>query len=193
MSNCTTKPCTRCGAVKSFGEFHKRAASPDGLQPMCRACEKTTKAERYLRNREVVRAKQREYYVQNAETITARVAEWQAQNPERIREGFRRRYAANPDGQRNRQLKCSFNITLAEYNAMLEAQGGVCAICGQSCKSGRNLAVDHDHACCPGKKSCGGCIRGLLCRDCNVTLGRVSDDPGVLRRAADYLEEHRGL
>jgi hypothetical protein len=29
--------------------------------------------------------------------------------------------------------------------------------------------VDHDHACCQKKnRSCGKCIRGLLCHTCNI-------------------------
>lgn len=193
MAKSTTKPCNRCGSAKPFSDFNKRTVSPDGLQPICRDCEKSTKAVRYLRNREAVRAKQREYYLMNSRVITERAAKWQNDNPDRVKSSRLSRYARNPDGQRNRQLKCDFNITLADYNEMLADQGGVCAICEKCCASGMRLAVDHDHGCCPGKKSCGRCVRGLLCRDCNVSMGKFGDDSRLLRRAADYLEEHRGL
>jgi hypothetical protein len=50
------------------------------------------------------------------------------------------------------------------------------------------LVVDHDHACCPGRKSCGKCVRGLLCNGCNAALGLAAEDPKVLRTLADYIE-----
>lgn len=50
------------------------------------------------------------------------------------------------------------------------------------------LVVDHDHDCCPGAKSCGQCIRGLLCQYCNAALGMIANDPTTGRALADYLE-----
>lgn len=104
--------------------------------------------------------------------------------------------------QRNRlssQLKYRFNITLVEYEAILAGQGGVCAICGS--KPGKiRLAVDHSHDCCPGRRSCGNCIRGLLDKKCNFyLLGRICDETRqgsghaleVLQRATDYLKRER--
>jgi len=50
------------------------------------------------------------------------------------------------------------------------------------------MAVDHDHKCCPGKTSCGQCVRGLLCWNCNDTLATFRDNPEKLRGLAHYLE-----
>jgi hypothetical protein len=78
---------------------------------------------------------------------------------------------------------------------MFNKQQGLCAACHHpetgltSLGRPRLLSVDHDHACCPGKKSCGKCIRGLLCRRCNVTLGWVEDTPDLLLNLVDYLKE----
>lgn len=89
----------------------------------------------------------------------------------------------------DRQLRINFTITLDQYNEMLEAQGGVCAICARpEPKAGKKLAVDHNHACCPGKKSCGKCVRSLLCSECNMAIGLLSDDSNRLRNAADYID-----
>ena len=84
-----------------------------------------------------------------------------------------------------------YNLTLAGYDDLLAAQGGVCAICKTDTPGGTGrFHVDHDHACCPEKmRSCGKCIRGLLCAYCNMHLTGV--DPERLRRAADYVENFR--
>ena len=64
---------------------------------------------------------------------------------------------------RSQKLQSDFGINLEEYEAMLQQQNGVCAICGNLCASGRRLAVDHDHAT--------GKVRVLLCSYCNRRLG----------------------
>ena len=76
--------------------------------------------------------------------------------------------------QRRVHLWINFGITLERYQAMLTAQGGCCAVCRRSASEfPRAFHVDHDHACCPGKKTCGNCVRGLLCPNCNKNLGWV--------------------
>lgn len=79
------------------------------------------------------------------------------------------------------------------YEMQLDRQQGGCAICGKTPEENRReLAVDHDHACCPGKRNaCGQCVRGLLCDDCNQLLGRAHDDTSILLAAADYLTYSR--
>ena len=75
------------------------------------------------------------------------------------------------------------------YETQLAKQDGKCAICRKTPEqNGMALAVDHDHACCPGGRStCGKCVRGLLCNDCNQMLGRAKDDPRILLAAVAYL------
>lgn len=82
---------------------------------------------------------------------------------------------------REAYLLRKFGITQADYDAMLAEQGGGCALCGKTAQRYTTyLHVDHDHAT--------GRIRGLLCDQHNLILGRFNDDPAQLRRAADYLE-----
>lgn len=76
-------------------------------------------------------------------------------------------------------------LTAAEVQRMTDEQGGVCAIC----KGPGPLVVDHDHAHCPGPRSCGECVRGLLCHACNKVLGFVRDNSDRLNAAAVYLRE----
>lgn len=98
-------------------------------------------------------------------------------NEQRVR--YQRWKARNPGALRRARLK-AFGLTESQFDAMSAAQGDVCAICGNpertrpahGEKPVRNLSIDHDHACCPAeKKSCGRCIRGLLCGRCNGHLG----------------------
>jgi hypothetical protein len=49
--------------------------------------------------------------------------------------------------------------------------------------------VDHDHSCCPGRQTCGKCVRGLICRQCNTAFG-VLTEKGVVR-AVRYLKGSR--
>ena len=82
----------------------------------------------------------------------------------------------------------TYGLTEAQYQALYEAQGGRCYICQRAKGTGRKrLAVDHDHTCCPGDKSCGECVRGLLCATDNQMLGHLRDDVEALQRAIDYL------
>jgi hypothetical protein len=81
-------------------------------------------------------------------------------------------------GSRTYHLKRRYGITAAEADAMLEEQGGLCAIC----KAAPAVHVDHDHVT--------GRVRALLCFNCNGGLGQFRDDPGLLYLAAFYLEHH---
>lgn len=47
--------------------------------------------------------------------------------------------------KRDKYLRKKYNITLAEYEKMLERSGGTCWICGRPPKN-LPLAVDHDHS-----------------------------------------------
>jgi hypothetical protein len=76
-------------------------------------------------------------------------------------------------------LSRRYGITAEEADAMLEAQGGLCAVC----RAAPAAHVDHDHAT--------GAVRDLLCFNCNGGLGQFRDDPVLLRAAADYVERHR--
>lgn len=75
--------------------------------------------------------------------------------------------------RRNSRL-ASYGITQEQFDRLLEIQGGSCGMCHMPFGQGQVIYIDHDHACCPDKKkSCGQCIRGLLCRRCNTTLGHI--------------------
>lgn len=82
---------------------------------------------------------------------------------------------------RARNIMRNYGITMEQFDSMLAAQGGVCAICGGE-PTGKNWHVDHDHDT--------NAVRGILCNGCNTALGGMRDNPAILRAAADYLEKH---
>lgn len=107
------------------------------------------------------------------------------------------RQEQHPDFERRRHLIRNFGLTPEQYEAMLSAQGGVCAICKnpetsthKSTGAVKSLAVDHDEET--------GRIRDLLCWRCNTTIGKANHDPILLTAMADYCriwksESHPGL
>lgn len=89
------------------------------------------------------------------------------------------------------QLRTRYGIKggLEERDAILAAQDGKCAICGTSdCVWDKGFTkvwhIDHKHD---------GTInhRGIICSDCNHTIGRVKDNPALLRKMADYIESYQ--
>jgi len=104
------------------------------------------------------------------------------------REYLRNWQRANPDRVRASHLKRTYGMTADEYAAKLREQGGVCAVCGKTPEeNGGHLAVDHNHSCCPGERSCGKCVRGLLCGTCNRGIGNFRDSTELLLAAVAYL------
>ena len=67
-------------------------------------------------------------------------------------------------------LQYRYNLSPEKFKKILLAQGMRCKLCRELKK---NFVVDHDHKCCEGRRSCGKCIRGLLCIRCNAMLGPV--------------------
>lgn len=86
-------------------------------------------------------------------------------------------------GRRDHLLR-KFGISPDDYDRMLAEQGGGCALCGKRAEDQTRystyLHIDHDHVT--------GRIRGLLCDQHNLLLGRFNDDPQILRKAAAYLD-----
>jgi hypothetical protein len=90
---------------------------------------------------------------------------------------------------RKHHLQKNFNLSFQKFFEMLTAQDNKCALCSDLFEV--TPAIDHDHSCCSGVKSCGKCVRGLLCHRCNTALGSFRDSPELLRKAADYIERKR--
>lgn len=85
---------------------------------------------------------------------------------------------------RAHHLMKTYGITLEQYDEMLEAQDGGCAICKTTDPRGKGrFHVDHCHDT--------GAVRGLLCQTCNQGIGLLQDSIDVLLDAAKYLGRHK--
>jgi hypothetical protein len=163
------KACKICKKVQPLSEYYRAKGTKDGHRGDCKACFKARAARRYAADPE--RAKER-------------VRRWQLENPE-MRAAYMRMYRASgrrAEVDRRSHLKRKFGITPERYDEMLVTQGSGCAICHKPPREDISLHVDHDHA--------SGAVRGLLCFDCNAGLGKLREDPDVLRAAVTYLIAH---
>ena len=164
---------------------------------------KAYQKEYYETNKEALLEKQRErnrkHYLANREKHKAKTQAWQAANPERsaqLQREYRERnkeklaakrkeiYEKNKPAERlqRRHAKIrKYGLTPAEFDAMLDAQGRVCAICGTDKPSKRDntFRIDHCHKT--------GNVRGLLCMKCNSALGMLQDSIPSLQKAIEYL------
>lgn len=90
------------------------------------------------------------------------------------------------DNGLRQRLRSRFGMTVAELEAMWNAQQGRCPIClvamTRTSKCRDSMHIDHDHVT--------GAVRGLLCMLCNGALGLLRDNPESARRAADYLDSN---
>lgn len=113
--------------------------------------------------------------------LKATTRAWRKANRPKIRAYEAKRRATEPKAAetfRRWWLRTTYGITPAEFDAMVERQDGLCAICER--KPRVRLHVDHSHDT--------RMLRLLLCLTCNAGLGNFGDNPSWLRRAIDYLE-----
>jgi Recombination endonuclease VII len=163
------KKCRICGTSKPVTDFYAAAGMADGFRSECKACNLAQRGHRYQQSAEF-RARE-----------IARVRAWQQANRERLNE-TRGRIRARPgfaERMRAGHLKRKYGITLDDYQAMLAAQGGGCAICSAAPPDGQPLHVDHDHDT--------GLVRGLLCFTCNAGIGMFDHNIDLLSAAVVYL------
>lgn len=88
------------------------------------------------------------------------------------------------DVMRSKRAQYKFKITDEEYQSLL---AGGCAVCGTM----EELCIDHDHGCCPTERSCGKCIRGVLCQRHNRAEGILRGSVEECLALADYLQNNR--
>lgn len=171
------KWCRRCGETKPADDFANHKSRPDRRQVHCRACQAADYRRRQEAAGNVVRPPdipEGHKFCRGCQRILP-LSDWARRARSTDGYAFRCRGCISAH-DREKALVAKYGMTSAEVEAMCEAQGGVCAIC----RTAPAVHVDHDHRT--------GEVRGMLCFSCNAALGHFTDDPEVLRRAADYLE-----
>ena len=87
-----------------------------------------------------------------------------------------------------------YGISPKQYADLVTSQNGRCALCGEFPGGAGRLCIDHDHRCCTSRyRTCGKCVRGLLCVNCNVHKLPVVDsciDHGMTMKSLEvYFPE----
>lgn len=134
---------------------------------------------------------QRNWRAANPGMASKHQATYATKHPERVAAARQRtidKAKADPAAHNARVRANRKGVPTEQYEALLAKQYGLCAICGiTEEQNGRAFDLDHDHGCCPGERTCGLCIRGLLCGRCNRGIGMFDDNPDMLRAALRYL------
>lgn len=154
------KICRICNTEKPFTEFWKAAKrtngkrdSVDGYKWACIVC-----LQKYQ-------------------------SEWRLKHIDHIKKYSKETYNKYKLKHRNKHLMKKFGITNEQYEEMLKAQDGKCAIC-KTTETGQYqyFSIDHNHKT--------NKIRELLCMSCNTILGHVKENKESLLQAIAYLEKH---
>ena len=101
-------------------------------------------------------------------------------------------YSSNPDKKEAKNKMNSVysgnwkkhGISKEQYIEMMNEYNGKC----HSCNDRDAVSIDHDHNCCPGPRSCGKCIRGILCNQCNTALGLLQDNKDKIQGLLEYIK-----
>lgn len=188
------KRCRDCGETKTLDSFSPAKKNKDGRTSYCRSCLRVRhQSYRDAKaggaptvRRRASRASSpdvkwcascrqelpRTDFGKNRTTYDGLTSYCKPCHNTKSKETYTRLYGSS----RSYHLKRRYGITAAEYDAMVEAQGGLCLLCRERTPQ----HVDHDHVT--------GEIRGVLCSCCNQGLGNFRDSVAALRAAVSYLE-----
>lgn len=178
------KRCTKCGEFKNIQNFHKWSKGQDGLKLQCKAC---VKGYDLIQN-DSTRKMPRKY--SDGKMHCRECNKYFTDDNFTLRKNTNTRCDACQIVHQHKKTVKKHGISYDDYLKMYNDQDGKCKICLSEEKSYRSrLSIDHDHSCCPGEGSCGKCIRGLLCSNCNMFLGNAKDSIEILQAAIHYLQK----
>lgn len=135
------------------------------------------------KNKELQKESKKKYHDSHREQASASSRKYYASHKEEVKEKQReymkthkRKCQLPYEVARERGLLNKYGISVSEYDLMYVTQDGKCAICKKHCDV---LYIDHNHLTRQ--------VRGLLCHKCNVGIGMLHDDKGLVFNAFLYL------
>jgi hypothetical protein len=122
------------------------------------------------KNAEYQKEYNKEYRKKNVEKLNASNKKWREENKEQ-----------DALVMLKARLKRKYNLSIDEYETLIESQNNSCKVCGTHAKNNLKgkLYIDHCHTT--------GKVRGLLCMKCNSALGLLNDDKTLIQNLLDYL------
>lgn len=171
--------CRRCLVKKPIIDFHKDKSRKDGASAYCKPCKSIT--DKMYISADPKRIEKRKQ----------RSREWQKNNPKQYKETMQKWKKNNLEKKwqldKKSHLWTHYRLTIEDYSTMFDEQGGVCLIC----KNARKLIVDHDHSCCENKLTCGNCVRGLICNQCNLIVGIIENNHDIIEYSKKYINKYK--
>jgi hypothetical protein len=159
------KKCSKCDENKSLDQYYKNKASKDGIDYYCKSCRSKSSLISHMTNKNPCTWNDcsRPHYGNGLCKIHYR------------RKAVGTAMDIPKDGEfKYKDIKRKYKLDKETYLAM--AKDGC-----QVCSSKERLNVDHDHACCDTQKTCGKCVRGIICSSCNITLSKL--EQGIIHPA----------
>ena len=172
--------------------------TPSKTYPSDTPCKRCGNDERYLSDNRCCQCR-RDYLKKRSQSPEGKAAYkryWHSEKGKRAQKEWngsekgkttRTKYKKSEHGRQQRRyahVNRTYNLSKEKYDNFLQIQNSCCAICKVSLD---RPYVDHNHQCCEGEKSCGKCVRGLLCFSCNRLLADANDKTETLQSAINYL------
>lgn len=146
----------------------------------------------YLKNKDKIKERNSVNYKIKKEKISERTSKYYSDNKDKYKsyrilnkeksDLYYKNYYHSVKINRNYLNK--YKISLEDYNDLFNKQNGSCAGCKRhQSEFSKRFAIDHCHKT--------NKIRGLLCMQCNLTLGMINDNTDVLSNLINYLKNEQ--
>lgn len=178
-----TKICSKCKEEKSLSAYHKDSYAKDGKSPCCKNCHSLRK---YGRPHNEIRSKYKSIEFEDGTKLCTKC------NLAKPKDDF---YFVTHKNcyksyckicENNVRFKRIYNLSDKEFDdVMLRKENNKCEICGNENANGKQLHLDHNHDT--------GKVRGVLCTNCNLSIGLLKEDIDKLEKIIYYLKRYNKI